>query len=117
MLEEIYRALHNDSGRLALMGSRTLVDMLMLAQIGDVGSFQRKLAALEKQGFIASNHADILSAALDAGSAAAHRGFKPATDDLNAVIDIVENLLQSAYHLRKVAARLKKKTPARNTTT
>jgi len=113
MLEEIYRALHNNSSRLALMGSRTLVDMLMLKQVGDVGSFQRKLSALEKQGLIAPDHSEVLSAALDAGNAAAHRGFKPARDDLNAVIDIVENLLMAAYHLKRVAARLKKKTPAR----
>jgi Domain of unknown function (DUF4145) len=113
MLDEIYRALHNDSSRLALMGSRTLLDMLMLAQVGDVGSFRQKLTALEKQGFIASNNAEVLSAALDAGNAAAHRGFKPASDDLRAVIDIVENLLQSVYHLKKVAAGLKKRTPTR----
>lgn len=113
MLDEIYRALHNDSSRLALMGARTLVDLLLTSQVGDVGSFKRKLVALQNKGVITAKHAEVLEAALDAGSAAAHRGFRPDTGDLNAVMDIVENLLQSIYHLEKLAIGLQKKTPAR----
>ena len=60
-----------------------------------------------------AKHAEVLEVALDAGSAAAHRAFRPDPDDLNAVMDIIENLLHSIYHLEKLATRLKKTTPPR----
>lgn len=114
LLDEIYKALHNNSRRLALMGARTLVDMLMSAEVGDVGSFNHKLDALRDKGVISQRNRDILFAALDAGSAAAHRGFNPAHDELNAVIDIVENLLEATYHLSYVADEIRKKVPPRS---
>lgn len=113
MLDEIYRALHNGSSRLALMGARTLVDLLLTSHVGDVGSFRQKLAALRNRDVITARHAQVLEVALDAGSAAAHRAFKPEAEDLNAVMDIIENLFQSIYHLDRVANRLKKNTPQR----
>jgi hypothetical protein len=112
--EEIYVALQNNGRRLALMGARTLVDMLMQKEIGDLGSFERKLEELEKHGLISTQGRDVLSVALDAGNAAAHRGYKPEEGDLNAVMDIVENLLEATYHLSKVAASVKKSTPTRS---
>jgi hypothetical protein len=113
LLEEVYTALHNDSRTLALMGLRTVLDALMLQQVGDKGSFENKLDALGYNGIISLQQSEVLRAALDAGSAAAHRGFKPERDHLNAVIDIVENLLQAVYHLRPLAEELKRATPPR----
>jgi hypothetical protein len=94
--------------------SGAAIDMIMTDKVGDVGSFGKKLEALEKNGVIGSKNREVLEAALDAGSAAAHRGYQPTTDDMGAVMDIVENLLQAAYHLNSLAERLKKATPARN---
>jgi hypothetical protein len=113
LLDEIYQALQNDSRSLATMGTRTLVDMFMLQAIGDTGSFAKKLNKLRDKGLISPQGRDILEAALDAGSAAAHRGYKPEIGDLVAVMDIVENLLEGAFQLPKVAARLKKSVPPR----
>jgi len=104
----MYTALHNDGRRLALMGARTLVDMLMLKEIGDVGSFEKKLKELETRGVISARGREFLSVALDFCNAAAHRGYKPAPDDLDAVMDIVENLLAATYHLSKVSAGVKR---------
>jgi hypothetical protein len=114
LFDEIYVALQNNGRRLALMGARTLVDMFMQKEIGDIGSFEKKLEELEKRGLISTRGREVLSVALDAGNAAAHRGYKPEGSDLNAVMDIVENLLEAAYHLSKVAARIKKSTPSRS---
>lgn len=112
-LSEIYVALHSDSRRLALMGARTLVDMLMLEEVGDVGTFDAKLKALRDKGVISERNREVLSAALDAGSAAAHRGYKPDREELEAVLDIVENVLQATHHLSRVAEELRKKIPPR----
>jgi hypothetical protein len=116
LLNEIYVALHSDSMRLALMGTRTLVDMLMLQEVADVGSFATKLKALRDKGVVSEKNREVLSVALDAGSAAAHRGYKPSRDEIEAVLDIVENVLQAAHHLSQVAEELRKKIPPRPST-
>jgi hypothetical protein len=113
LLQEIYTALHADSRRLALMGTRTIIDMLMLEKVGDLGSFKEKLKKLELDGYLGQKNRETLDAALEAGHAAAHRSFKPTAEQLTSVIDIVENLLHSIYILDSAGEKLKKITPER----
>lgn len=113
VLEEIYRALDANNYRLPLMGARTLVDMVILEKVGDIGPFSEKLNQLEAQGYVSKKSNEVLEAALDAGSAAAHRGYSPKPKELNIVMDIVENLLQAVYVLHDAAQELKKTTPPR----
>ncbi len=115
VLEEVYRALDADNHRLPLMGARTLVDMVMVEKVGDVGGFGQKLKGLEKEGFVSSKNRKVLETVLDAGSAAAHRGYAANTADVDIVMDIVENLLQAVYVLHDAAEKLKKSTPPRPT--
>jgi hypothetical protein len=114
VMQEVYQSLDADNRRLPMMGARTLVDMLIIDKVGDVGTFNEKLKKLEGLGFISSHNREVLSAALDVGSAAAHRGHAPKADDVNAVMDIVENLLHAVYVLPGMAQRLKKTTPPRS---
>lgn len=113
VIEEVYRALQADSPRLATMGARTLVDLVILDKIGDVGTFEEKLKQLEAQGYVGAKNRAFLSAALEAGNAAAHRGHAPEPQSLNHVMDIVENLLEAVYALEKAAESLKETTPPR----
>lgn len=114
LLQQVYQALDANGRSLALMGARAILDMVMVETSGDQGSFPAKLDALEQSGAIGSKNKEILRIALDAGSAAAHRGYQPSTDDVNAVMDIVENLLQSVYHLKTLAESLRSTTPSRS---
>jgi hypothetical protein len=111
LMDEIYSALAADSRRLATMGARTIVDMVLVDKVGDVGTFGKKLEELEKAGFIARQGREYLEAALDAGNAAVHRGHNPTEEQLNHVMDIVENVLESVYVLGEAAAELRKTTP------
>lgn len=113
LLDEVYTALNAHCHWLATMGCRALIDMVMTDLVGDIGGFERKLGALEDKGFIAKHHRDLLTAALETGHAASHRGHRPTTHDLNSVLDIVEMLLHQIYVLPEVAAELKKSTPPR----
>lgn len=113
VLDEVYRALDADNYRLPMMGARTLVDMLMVDKVGDVGGFAAKLQELEKAGFVSTKNREVLEAALDAGSAAAHRGHDATPAEVNIVMDIVENVLQAVYVLHEAAQKLKKSTPPR----
>lgn len=113
LLDEIYAALHNGSRRLALMGTRTLIDMFVLKEVGDTGTFDAKLKALRDKGVLSEKNREMLSAALDAGSAAAHRGYNPSREELEAALDIVENVLQARHQLSRLAEQLRKKIPSR----
>jgi hypothetical protein len=113
VMDEVYRSLDADNRRLPMMGARTLVDMLMNEKVGDSGTFDEKLKQLEDRGFVSSHNREVLSAALDAGSAVAHRGHAPTADEMNAVMDIVENLLNAVYVLPGMAENLRKSTPPR----
>lgn len=113
LLREIYTALDADRRWLALMGTRTVVDMVLLEKVGDVGTFQQKLEQLEGKGFVSRRSREFLAAVLDIGSAAAHRGFVPKAEQLAHVMDIVENVLQAVFLLEGAAAELRKKTPPR----
>ena len=113
VMQEVYKALQANSNRLAMMGTRTLIDMVIRHKVGDRGPFKEGLKALHKQGFVSSQNVKFLTAAFDVGSAAAHRGYAGKAQEVNAVMDIVENLLQSVYALEDLAEQLKKSTPPR----
>ncbi len=110
---EVYTALQADSRRLALMGARALIDLAILSRVGDVGTFEQKLEALETGGFISSRSRNVLASALDAGNAAAHRGHNPTARDLGNVLDIVEHLFETAL-LERAAEGLRTRTPPRH---
>ena len=114
LLTEIYDALYADGRRLAIMGARTVVDIVMREQLGeDRGSFQKQLEGLEEKGLIGKKNREFLAAALDAGSAAAHRGYIPKAEEVDHVMNIVENVLEAVYILEKAAEGLKQSTPPR----
>jgi hypothetical protein len=113
LLKEVYAALHADSRRLTLMGARALADLYMTEQLGDIGGFAQKIKKLEEKGLISKPNKTFLEAALEAGHAAAHRGHKAKANEVDQVIDIVENLLQS-HVLKDVGKSLKAATPPRN---
>jgi hypothetical protein len=112
LLEEVYTAIQADSRSLAMMGSRALVDMIIIQKVGDVGTFAKKLKKLQDEGFISERNREVLDAALDVGSASAHRGYRPDQEKINIVMDIVENLLHATI-LQDETVDLKNSTPKR----
>ena len=113
LLTEVYTALQADSCSVAMMGARAIIESAMVTKVGDKGSFQKNLKAMENAGFLSTRNRTFLDAALDAGSASIHRGHRPDAQQLDTVMDIVENLLQSLFVLEKATKRLKQATPAR----
>jgi Domain of unknown function (DUF4145) len=113
LLEEIYRSLDAQSLRLPMMGARTLVDMMIVEKIGDIGNFKEKLNQLEKEGFVSAHNREALYVALELGNAAAHRGHAATESEVQAVLDIVETMLKAIYVFPELAQKLKANTPAR----
>lgn len=113
LFEEIYAALHADSRRLAMMGARAVIDMAMTQMAGsDQGNFTVGLNALEADRRLTQEERQLIDAAFNAGSAAMHRGHKPAIEDVNTVIDIVERVVHAEV-LKKKARELAESTPKR----
>lgn len=112
LLDEIYSALHADSRSLAMMGLRTLIDLFISRKLGDSPRFEEGLKELVRQNYVTQASSRIIEAAVEAGHAAAHRAHKPTAEQLNAVIDIVENLIQHDL-LTESAEVLRKTIPGR----
>jgi len=118
---DIYAALGTGAFSLAAMGTRAIVDFVVTSKVGDGGSFTEKLATMRVKGLITEVQADILNAAFDAGSAAAHRGYSPEREDAYTLLGITETLLRRLYidpmrqgRQAEAAAALKAKTPQRS---
>jgi len=75
LIIEIYTALHAKAFSLTLMGLRALLDVYMVKKIGDSGTFKSKLEQLVRIGSLSAAQLKQIEPALEAGSAAAHRGF------------------------------------------
>jgi hypothetical protein len=113
LMTEIYAALANDSRKLAVMGSRTILDIVMTQKLGRGGTFQSRLEALEAKGFIGRANREVLRTALDARSATARTPYAPPSDIVNEIMDIIENLLQAVYIVPRSLMKIKRTTPRR----
>jgi Domain of unknown function (DUF4145) len=95
LLEEVYEALDADLRSIAAMGLRAVLDRIFeFAGADPELGFAKKLAALETQGDIGSREKENLLIMTDAGSAAAHRGWKPEPEELDSILEATETLLQ-----------------------
>jgi len=113
LMKEVYVALALDSRRLAVMGARTLVDLVITNTVGDQASFLRGLQALESAKVISAKTRDYLLAAIDVGNAVTHRAYAPPPEDLAQVLEIVEDLLRQVYILPAAGRELRRRTPPR----
>jgi hypothetical protein len=103
LMREIHVASAEGLHSLAAMGIRAVVDVVCLDHVGaDTGSFAAKLKALRDAGHLTDIQRDALLAVVDAGSAAAHRGYAPDTTSLRAMLGALNHMLQSLYGKRSI---------------
>jgi hypothetical protein len=121
VLIEMYSALGNDLKILATFGARTALDITITEMIGDIGSFEKKIKELVRLNLVSAEEELLVTTVIEAGSAAAHRGFQPDTKQVAVVIDILENLIERAYihplrlkHLTEQASQLRLSVPVKN---
>jgi hypothetical protein len=114
LLEEVYEALNADLRSLAAMGIRAVLDRTFEFAGADPGdNFGKKLGALETQGHIGSREKADLLIMTDAGSAAAHRGWKPEPEELDSILEATETLLQRVALQGAAAKKIKERVPPR----
>lgn len=115
--DEIYKSLQTESHYLATFGSRTLIERLIVLTVGDKGNLAKGLAALQDEGKISQHEREILEPVVQAGHAAAHRGWAPTKEQLAIILDTVEGLIHRLLVLPKLAEELEEAVPARGAVT
>ncbi len=114
LLTELYKSFDQELSVLSAIGIRTCFDRATeLLGIKTTSTFAQKLSDLQADGRIGETERDILSVLVDAGGAAAHRAWKPSTQDLGVMADLLENFLHRSFILRKSSDDLRKNVPQR----
>lgn len=112
LIEEVYRAAQNDLRRLAAMGIRAVLENVMKEKVGD-RTFKELIDEFQKAGYVSTRQAGTLDSILEAGHAAIHRDWEPTEEDINALLDITESIVETAYIHESHAQNLDKKVPKR----
>lgn len=112
LLRDIYRAVAADLNVFAITGVRTAFDRITeIIGIDPAITFAEKLSELVRMGFVGQTESDHLGTVVEAGSAAAHRGWKPSQNDIGTALDILEGFIFRTYILRDGADKLKAALP------
>lgn len=112
LLIEMYTALDNDLRVVSAIAIRTVFDSASeLLGIDPALTFKEKLNALGANGKISIDEESTLEVLVDAGSAAAHRGWRPKAEELNTMVDLLESFLHRSFILGEGIARLKAAVP------
>jgi len=95
---EVYGALENDLHMLAAVGIRTTYDIASeLLGIETNLTFEEKLTSLVSLGRIGMLDRDRLETIVDAGSASAHRGWRPTPADLNTMFEYYDGCIGALH--------------------
>ncbi|MGH7058769.1 MAG: DUF4145 domain-containing protein [Stellaceae bacterium] len=114
LLHELYAALDNNLQILSTIGIRTVFDCAsQLLGCHPNQSLPEKLKELTAGNKISGEEKEILSTLTDAGSAAAHRGWKPTQADINSLMEALEHFLHRTFVLKHELRRVKKNIPPR----
>jgi len=97
LLDEVYSAANDHQFRLLAMGVRAVVDNAMVQIVGDIGGFKAKLDEMIARDHLTKQQGDILETVIDAGSAAAHRGFKPPQELLLEMVITMESIIRDHF--------------------
>lgn len=114
LFDDVYTALSNNLGVLAAIGMRTVFDRASeKLGINSNEPFQAKLTELKDGDHITEKEKGVLGALIDAGSAAAHRGWQPQPKQLDSMMTILEAFLHRAFLLEDIGVELGKNVPKR----
>lgn len=101
-MRELYGALDSDLNMLAAIGIRTSFDIAAeLLGAEERLPFEKKLTFLVEHKIIREAERDHLAVLVDAGSASAHRGWKPTSEELNTLMETIESFIYDSFVVPK----------------
>jgi hypothetical protein len=114
LILEVYSAANSNLYTLATTGIRTVLDKLFDRAGADAGaSFQEKLKYLVTKGTLSEREKADFEIVVDAGSAAAHRGWKPDYSQLDSLLSATENFIHSLLVQPESLASVRQAVPPR----
>lgn len=114
LLSDIYSCLSADLSVPAAISIRTCFDRATeLLGVDPAISFAEKLKELKSGGIISEGESKTLEVLTEAGSAAAHRAWRPTSAQLSTMMDILEAFLNRTLVLAKQAADLGANVPVK----
>lgn len=117
LLSTVYQAANDNLSVLAAIGIRTCFDLYALEMdVDDKLPFAKKLEKLKELGVIGETQLEALKVLVDAGNAAAHRGWKPKTKELELLLDILADRISEHYFRSETLEELRKTIPTRGQT-
>ncbi len=106
-IREIYSSLKAGNLRLTVLGVRALFEQVMLEHIDDKGTFAKNIEQFEASGFISHIQREAILPVIEAGHASMHRGFKATEQQVEAILDVTENVIESIYITKSRTTGLK----------
>jgi len=106
-MQEIYSSLKSGNLRLAVLGIRALLEQIMLEHIDDQKTFKGNIEKFQAAGFISRLQREAILPVIEAGHASMHRGFKATEQDVEAILDVTENVIESIYIAKSRTTNLK----------
>ncbi len=114
IFDELYLALNNEMPISAATLIRTAFDRSSkLLGVGPGLPFAKKLDQIRELGKIGDNEREMLGVLVDAGSAAAHRGWRPSNSELSTMLRILEAFIEKAFVLNTKANNLASTVPVK----
>lgn len=112
LLQELYIAAEADLRVMTAIAVRTAFDRATeLLGVSADKPFARKLDELLSSGKIGAGEREVLDALVNAGSAAAHRAWKPGAFELQTMITVMESFIHRTIILEGPARRLASAAP------
>lgn len=113
LLKQTYMALHIGADRLVAMGTRAALEQTIVDKCGDQRNFEKNVSKFVEEGYLAQANREAVMAALDVGSAAVHRGYRPDLEALVDVFEIIESVIHAVYIVPESGTRRSEVTPKR----
>lgn len=114
LLDETYKADEAGCRTLSAVGLRAALDNCFEAlKIPGGDTFEEKLEALKFRGYIGDTEHSLLTVLVDAGSAAAHRGWTPERQHVHQLMSVLENFIQRVFVNGQAALAMKAGIPQR----
>ncbi len=122
LMRDTYKAIDNDMLVLAAIGVRTSFDRATEhLGIDPAQTFKDKIANLANQKLVGHSEQAILDVLTNAGSAAAHRGWKPSLKDVDLMMTVLESFVfrtcVGASEISDLKNRVPAKPPRKGSTT
>jgi Domain of unknown function (DUF4145) len=112
LFDDIYIALNQELNVLSAIGIRTIFDRASeLLGVHPAKTFKEKLTNLVDLGKVGVSERNSLDILTNAGSAAAHRGWRPDSTQLSTMLNVIEAFLYRNFVLDAEIRKLKTQVP------